>query len=209
MSTGQNIVDRVRVTTQDQDSDSYRVSDAQMLRFLNDGLKEAAILRPDLFTQIGDIPLADDTALQSAPAGALILVDIFSIKAGAAVIEARRSDLDGFDRSWYQSTPGAAENWARHPKQPTQFFVYPRSTGSQILTGQWSAPPSDLATLNESLPSDFSPAYDTALHHYIVFRVEAMDDEHVMSGRAQLFSAAFSTLLGVGVQTKQAMETKQ
>jgi len=209
VSSGQAIIDRVRDTIQDEDSTAYRIGDTKMLRHLNDGLKEMCLLRPDLFPTIGDITCTNGAVLHTAPAGAIILVDIFRVKNGRVVREAKREDLDAFNPDWPNDDADAAQHWMRNDKDPIQFFTYPKAPTGQVLLGQWAAPAADLTALTGSLPTRVSPAYDTALHHYVVFRCEAKDDEHVLSGRAKLYYDAFVALMGAGAATKRDAETPE
>jgi len=204
------IVSKVRDTIQDEDSDpSYRISDAKMTQYANDFVRELALLRPDLFSTIGDITCTPGTALQSAPAGAIVLMDIFQVKVGQVVIEARRADIDRFNSGWWNDTAAPAENWFRHDKDPLKFFIYPKSPDPQILVGQWAALPAEMADVGAQIPAQVQEIYYSAMHHYMVFRAEVKDDETVLSGRAKLFYDGFAVLVGAGKATKKEAEKKE
>ena len=49
-----------------------RYSDTVMLGFANQALKRIAVLRPDLFAIIADIPTTQDAVVQSMPADSIL-----------------------------------------------------------------------------------------------------------------------------------------
>lgn len=200
------VIALVRDTTLDEDAAAYRVTDAKLITYANDFLREAILLRPDLFSTIGEIPCTNDTVLQAVPAGSLVLVDIFQVKTGRIVREILRKDLDGFNSTWMSDTAAPAKNWIRHDKDPGKFFIYPKAPTSQILIGQTAALPTLFAATSDTIPTTLPTAYYSAMHHYMVFRCEARDDEAVLAGRAKLFYDGFAALMGKGGATKMEAE---
>lgn len=203
------VVVNVRDTIQDEDSDGYRVSNVKMTGYANDFVRELGLLRPDLFATIGEIPCTAATTVQNAPAASLVLMDIFQVKNGRVVTECQRKDLDRFNSNWRNETAAAAENWVRHEKDTNSFFVSPQAPADQILIGQWAELPADMADINATIPVEVPRAYYPAMHHYMVFRAEAKDDESVLSGRAKLFYDGFAALCGAGKATKKESEKKE
>lgn len=203
-----SIVASVRDTIQDEDATSYRVPDAKMVRFANDFVRDLALLRPDLFSTIGEITCVANTCLQTAPSAAFVLMDIFQVKNGRAVYECRRTELEAFNKNWQNDAAGEARHWIRHDKDPLRFFLYPKAPVGQILIGQWAALPAAMTSVNDEIPLQVKEIYYPAMHHYMVFRAEAKDDEHVLSNRARLFYEAFVSLVGMGKATKREAEYK-
>jgi len=97
--TPAEVIAEVRNVVQDTRT-PYRYSDTLLLGFLNTTLKRMAILRPDLFTVIGDIPVTANTVVQSCPAGAVRLVEIFQVKNGDVLTEVSREILDQTYPEW-------------------------------------------------------------------------------------------------------------
>ena len=128
------------------------------------------------------------------------------MKDGRAVTESRRDVLDRFNPNWWNDTAAPAENWVRNEKDPLGFFIYPKSPNPQTLVGQWAVLPSAMADVNAQIPAQVPEAYYTAMHHYMVFRIEAKDDEAVLSNRAKLFYDGFVALTSVGKATKKEAE---
>ncbi len=202
--TPNEVITEVRQVVQDTRV-TFRYSDTTLLGFVNTTIKRMAILRPDLFTVIGDISVTANSVVQSCPAGAVRLVEIFQIKNGDALTEVSREMLDQTYPEWRTESPGVPVNYMRHVRNPTQFFLVPRPVASVILVGEYVASPITYA-LNDtiSLPN----AYFPILVDGVVFMAESVDNEHVNSGRAKLYQDSFTQLLGVGLQSRSMTDTE-
>ena len=181
-----------------------RYSDTVMLGFVNQILKRTAMLRPDLFSAIADIPTSPNVVAQSCPADSIRLVEIFQVKNGGAVVEANRRTLDQTSPTWVSATPGAPVNYMRHVRNPNRYFLYPPPTAGVVLVGEYVRSPPDYVIDQEiTYPSD---AYFPAVVDGVVFLAESTDDEHVNAGRAKMFQDSFTQLLGVGLQARSVTD---
>ena len=97
--TPADVVTEVRRLVQDQIT-PYRYSDTVLLGYVNQTLKRMSILRPDLFTDIVDIPTTANSAVQALPAEAIRLVDIFQVKGGNAITEVDRETMNRNYPGW-------------------------------------------------------------------------------------------------------------
>lgn len=201
----QDCMTDARSILQDTDATSYRVSELDLLRFGNFALGEIALRRPDLFSTFGEIgPLTANETLQSAPAGALRLMEIIRVKGGRVVKECAMDDLDQFNVNWH-SVPGATPvNWVRHPRDPVKFYVSPPPPQGTTLIGQWAASPTILVA---QAPLPIPDAYAPVISDYMVWRAESRDDEFVSAPRATLFLAAFNASLGISAKTKATADS--
>lgn len=183
-----------------------RYSDALLLGFVNQTLKRMVILRPDLFSTIGEIPTTANSVLQSLPADGVRLVEIFQVKGGNAVTEANREMLDQSAPTWVNDPAGHPVNFVRHVRNPYKFFVYPRPTAGVVLIGEYAKTPPTY-TINQTI-QQLPDAYFSALVDGTVFLVESIDDEHVNSGRAKLYQDSFVQSLGVALQSRAVTDTE-
>lgn len=204
--TPADVMAEARILVQDTRSPN-RNTDASLLRFVNQTLKRIALLRPDLFGYIGDIPLVANSAVQSTPGDSGRLVEIFGVKGGNSVTEVSRDMLDQNYPGWFSSPAGTPVNFMRHVRNPNRFFVYPRPTAGIILEGEYVKVPRDYATTEtiELLPDSYFPSVVDG----VVFLIESVDDEHVNSGRAKLFQDAFAQTLGVNLQSRVVTDTEE
>ena len=184
----------------------YRYSDAMLLGYVNQIFKRTAVLRPDLFGETGDIAVAANTTLQSLPADAHRLIDIFQVKDGDTVTEVDRETMSRNYPSWMSDAAGTPVNFMRHVRNPTKFFLYPKPVVGTVLVGEYAKAPADY-TINQSIlqpPSSFFGA----LVDGVVFLASSVDDEHVNSGRAKMFLDSFTQQLGVSLQNRALNDSK-
>ena len=178
----------------------YRYSDDVLLGFANQALKRIAVLRPDLFASIEDIPCTDGSVVQSAPTDSIRLIEIYSVKNGDGIIETNREALDQAYPTWMNDAAGPTVNFMRHVRNPNKFFIYPKAPANQVLIGEYSKTP---AVYTGSQTVDLLPdAYFPVVIDATVFIAESVDNEHVNSQRAQLFQQSFTQALGVAAQSR-------
>ncbi len=204
--TPTDIITEARVLVQDTRT-PYRYSDTLMLGWVNQTLKRMAVLRPDLFSFIGDIPTTANTVLQSCPSDSLRLVEIFQIKNGDAVTEVNRDVLDQMYPNWVNEAAGTPVNFMRHVRSPNKFFLYPRPTTDIVLVGEYAQVPPTY-TINQTIAS-LPDAYLPVAVDGVVFLAESVDNEHVNSGRAKLFQDSFNQTLAAGLQVRNITDTEE
>lgn len=203
--TPAGIITEVRRIVQDTLA-PYRYSDTVMLGYVNQTLKRMAILRPDLFSDIVEIPTTAGTAVQSLPVDAIRLLDIFQIKDGAAINEVDRETMNRNYPDWMTEAAGTPVNFMRHVKNPERFFLYPRPAAGIILIGEYAKSPVDYA-LGDTI-TVLTDVYFPVIVDGAVFLAQSIDDEHVDSGRAKLFYDSFTQQLGAGLQSRKITDTK-
>lgn len=204
--TPSDIITEVRRLIQDTRT-AYRYSDPVMLGWVNMTLRRTAVLRPDLFGVIGEMPTTPNTVLQSTPADSLRLIEVFQVKNGDAVTEVRRETLDQMYPNWVNEAAGTPVNFMRHVRNPNKFFVYPRPTAGIILIGEYAQTPPvySMSSTITLLPEAFFPVIVDG----VVFLAESVDNEHVNSNRAKIFQDAYTQALGVSLQSRIVTDTEE
>lgn len=183
----------------------FRYSDSDLLGYVNQVVKRVALIRPDLFTTVGDVSLTANQVLQSLPAGAHRLVDIYNVKDGNAVTEVEREVLERTYPVWHTDPPGVPVNFMRHPRNPTKFFIYPRPAAGTIVVAEYSLQPSTYAS-GDTLP--LPDTYFSTMIDGVVFLASSIDDEHINSGRAKLFLDSFVQGLGVELKFRDLLDNE-
>lgn len=183
-----------------------RYDDDTLLGFVNQTLKRMVVLRPDLFSEIDEIPTVPNVVLQSLPVDAVRLVEIFQVKNGGAITEVSREMLDESTPTWVSDPSGVPVNYMRHVRNPYKFFLYPRPIEGVILVGEYVKSPLTY-TINQTI-QQLPDAYFGTLVDGTVFLTESIDDEHVNSGRAGLYQNSFAQTLGVGLQIRNVTDTE-
>lgn len=204
--TPQDVITEVRRLIQDE-SAPFRYSDAVLLGYVNQTLKRMAILRPDLFSYIGEIGTVANSVVQSCPNDSVRLVEIFRVKNGNAITEVSRDTLDQSTPGWVAETAGTPVNYVRHVRNPNRFFLYPPPVGGTILVAEYiQSPPAYTLSQQIDLISD---SYLTTIVDGTVYLAESVDNEHVDSGRAKLFYDSFVQALGVNAQSRVITDTEE
>lgn len=197
-----DVLTEARKLLQDNSSETSlrRFSDAALLGFANQTLKRIALIRPDLFSYVGEITCTAGEVLQSAPSDSIRLMEVFRVKNGSAVRETNRQTIDQTYPGWVDATAAACVNWMRHPRNPNKFFVYPKAPADQILIGEYAKAPGDYddSTEVELLPD----AYFTTVVDGTVFLAESIDNEHVTNGRAKMFFDSFTGSLDTNYKSR-------
>lgn len=189
-----------------QDSASpHRYDDAMMLRFTNNAFYRAAILRPDLFGVIGQVSLVAGTTLQSCPAGAIRLIELFRVVGGPALTETSRVALSRYHPQWIDDPAGKPINFMRHPRNPTKFFVYPTPSTGLKVEGEWAMSPRQMS-FDDTAP--LPDAYLPVIVDGVVSLAEIIDNEHVDNGRAKFFGDRFEQTLVAGLKVRELTDSE-
>jgi hypothetical protein len=203
--TPNDVITEARRLLQDTKA-PYRNSDAVLLGWVNMTLKRTAVLRPDLFAVIGDIPTTPDTVVQALPGDSIRLMQIFHVKGGGAVTEVNRESLDMSNPGWTSEDAGVPVNFMRHVRNPNRYFLYPRPTSGIVLVGEYVQTP-PIYTQNQSIAL-LPDAYLPIVVDGVVFLAESIDDEHVNSNRAKVFQDNYTQGLGASVSNRVLTDTK-
>ena len=191
--TGQAIVDRQRDLV--QDVDAVRWQNTEVLRWLNDGVREVCLKKPSAYTRHGSLTL-DPGAKQSISAlpGAWAIVDVpynlVSGSPGRTIRKAAIADLDTIDPTWRTSEGDTVKHWVADV-EPHTFFVYPakQKTTTRTVEVVVAQTPVDATTLATVIPID--DIYANALGYYLAFRLYSKDADSTASTSA---AAAYYTL---------------
>lgn len=201
-----DVIGQARALLQDA-TVTYRYSDSVMLGFVNQALKRTAYFRPDLFTVTASIPLTQNIVLQSIPATGVRLVELYYVNGGSAITEVSREMLDQSTPTWVSDTPGVPVNYARHVRNPTKFFVYPRPTSGITIIGEFVNTPTTYSSVGNTI-YELQDMYLPTLVDCVVFLAESVDDEHVNSGRAKLYYDSFVQSLAINLQLRPLTDTE-
>lgn len=179
-----------------QDPTNIRWPQTELLDWLNDGQREIALFKPNVFVKNVNVQLAAGTK-QSLPADGVSLVDVVrnmgtnGSTPGAAIRVVTREILDAQVSGWHSSTANATvKHYVYTPLDPKTFYVYPpQPTGAGTQNNVeiiYVASPTD-ATLVSTITID--DVYMTALLDYILFRAYTKDAEY--ANNAQLATAYY------------------
>ena len=184
--------------------DAY--ADATLLAFVNQVLKQTALLRPDLFSYITDITTTPDTVTQNLPADSTRLVELYAVKDGTTLLEVSRETLDQTYPQWRTDPSGVPVNYMRNVRNPNGYFLYPRPSAGVTLVGEYVQTPPTY-TLNATilrLPDSFLPAISAG----VVGMIESINNTGGNMTRAKEFETKYVQALGLSLQTRVVTDTE-
>lgn len=201
-----DVITDVRFLLQDE-TEAYRFSDATLLGLANQTLGRICVLRPDLFITNGTVTCTQGEVRQSAPSDSMRLVEVCYIVSGNVVKEVSRETMDQNEPGWVAATEAAATNWMRNVRSPNSFFIYPPAPAAQVLDVEYvQSPATYLGTATVALLPD---SYFSTVVDGTVFLAESIDNEHVTTGRAELFLKSFASSLSVSLEGRAITDTER
>lgn len=203
-TTAQSVLQRVVVTLQDQNA--VRWPTAELVRYLNDGQRDIALIRPDATATPFTMGLIAG-ARQTLPATGAKLLDVVRNTTGAqrAIRLTNRNVLDAHNPDWY-SKAGVLEikHYTFDAREPRVFYVYPPAASGASVEMVYSAYPANITepsagALYTAVSGNISvqDIYANALTNYILYRAFSKDAESVNAAAATSYYQLYQSMLGI------------
>ncbi len=204
-TTAQSIIQQAQELL--QDPEGIRWPATELVAHLNDGQREVAAQRPDLFTVTKPLALVPG-ARQTLPAACIHLVDILRNTNGASLSLTARAMLDALLPNWYNKSPTKnLVHFCYDLREPKVFFVYPPAANGASVDATYSEFPADLPTPTgpgaESVTGTLTgkDTLKNPLLHWVLFRAWSKDAE--FGGNAALAQTHYALFMG-GLKTDAA-----
>lgn len=189
-----------------QDQTNVRWTQAELLRYLNDGRRELAIHRPDIYSSTAVLTLALGSK-QSIPAdGNRFLDAVRNVAAndaiGRAVRIVEREILDAQKPDWHTETASTTlKHFMFDERSPKTFYVYPPAVAGHKLEIVYSKSPVEITEqqLSSTTVLENEDIYAGVLLDYILYRAFSKDAEYAGNiQRATIHYQMFANSLGIG-----------
>jgi hypothetical protein len=203
--TAQTIINAAAFTLQDEGNARY--SRAELLGYLNDGQRDACLVKPDVLTVSAAVQLVAGTK-QAIPANGNGFVRLVrNMGAGATPGRVPRvMDLQTMDRlspNWHADpTSATVLEYGYDERDPKVFYVSPPQPGGAMgyVDLMYYGTPADMAVEGSTISLD--DIYKTALMHYVVYRAYLKEGELNTMAGAAAHRAEFLALLGAKEQVE-------
>jgi len=203
--TAGQIIDKA--ATQLIDIAGIRWTRAELLKWLNDGLRQIVLMQPNATNTPGAVQLVAGTR-QTLPTGGWLLLGVYrnmgttGTTPGRAIRIISRELLDAFEPNWHSATPSAiTKNYIYDLQDQTAYYVYPPSTGTNYIELNYSMQPTDLTSESQVIP--IFDVYQGSLLDYIMFRACTKDAEYAPGVQlGQMYLATFTAATGVKEQSE-------
>lgn len=213
--TAQRINDKARLILQDQGAEGVRWLNAEVIGWINSGLNEVVMFKPNSLVNNESFQLAANSTRQTLPSStgkkALLLLDISrnlgadGLTSGGAIIPIDRRVLDLTIRNWHvvDSTQTAVKHYMYDPRDPLHFYVYPAMQSAVYVEIIYSRCPNEITALADSI--DLPDIYENCLIDYVLYRAYSKDSDFTgKSERALTHYKAFISALGGKQQAESA-----
>lgn len=205
--TAQAIINKA--VTQLVDVANVRWTRAELLAWLNDGLRQIVLMQPNATNTVVAVKLVAGTRQKIPTDGWLLLtanrnMGLDGTTPGRAIRIISRELLDGFDANWHAATPSdVTKHYLYDLQDQLAFYVYPPSKGNNYIEINYSVQPADLTSESQVIPT--FPIYQSALVDYILYRACSKDAEYAPGlALAQMYMTTFTAAVG----GKEQSETK-
>lgn len=211
-----DILDRARRIIQDETNVRWPLPELRL--WLNDGLREIAVLKPTAYSDSVVFALAQGTRQELPDAYSSVMRVVRNLdtsaesprQPGAAVRTVDMAMLDAQSRDWHDNDAvpfqKIVKNAAFDASDPRAFYVYPGNNATgyvEIIVskvpGQVAAPASnedDIASYGAAV--DLQDIYFNCLVDYVLYRAYSKDASYAGSAqRAIAHYTAFANALGV------------
>jgi hypothetical protein len=192
--TAKAILDKA--TIQLIDLANIRWTRAELLAWLNDGMRQTVLIQPSASSTTAVVKLQAGTR-QYIPDGGWLLLSIYrnmgtnGTTPGRAIRIISREIIDGFNPDWHTDTAKAeVRNYIYTNQDQLAFYVYPPNTGTQYVEINYSSQLDDLTSESQVIP--IFDIFQSALVDYILYRACTKDAEYAPGlALGQQYSAAF------------------
>lgn len=184
-----------RVSLLLQDVTNIRWPQDELLKFVSDGQREIALLKPDVCISISSLPLVSGTR-QSIPSNGVSLIEITRNIPGNAIRVVSREILDAQIPNWHGASPTAAVvHYTFNPSNQKGFFVYPPNNGSGVVEIVYNVSPAEL-TLGSTLQID--EVWLPSIVNYALYRAYSKDAEYAQNANLAVayYQAFVASLTG-------------
>lgn len=196
--TGTALIAQLRVTLLDP-SPGTTWTDAMLLGYINSAQRAIGLLRPELFTLRGSVPLVAGTE-QQLPAGS---TGVFRFErntaSGRAVRLVDASLVDSLAPYWNAATAEVdVQDYMIDPRDRTRFRVLPPNNGNGALTGLRGVVPTALAAVGSTI--DLEDTYEDPIKQFVLGECYAANTKRQDMAKATAARGTFANMLGINAQ---------
>ena len=182
----------------------YRWPESELLLYINDGMREVAMHRPDS-TAVEVTSNLVASSRQVLGPGYIRLIEVIK-NAGPpngdrAIRVTQRDDLDRWVPNWHNVTGDATigvTNYVYDERDPRTFWVYPKPASSWRVLAVCTKLPTVVTTPAATL--DTHDIYMNPLLNYVLFRALTRDMEGNAYNRGVGFYNQFADAMGIKIQ---------
>lgn len=177
------------------DASGVSWSDAELLAYVNEAIRDSVAAKPDIYPVSDEIPLVPGI-IQALPVGGVLLIDItHNTDTGRTVSVVDLPLLQEANRFWPAATQQSeVENFAVDPRTPRKFLVSPPNDGAGRVHGTYGGTPAALAATTDTFP--LLDIYQPAMTAYVIGRAYAKNSKRQDLAKAATYRQQWAQALG-------------
>jgi hypothetical protein len=203
--TAQTILNKAAI--QLTDIANVRWTRAELLSWLNDGMRQIVVIQPSASSTTVNVRLTTGTR-QLLPSDGWLLLHIYrnmgttGTTPGRAIRIISREVLDAFNPTWHTEIPKTeVKNYLYDVQDQLAFYVYPPNNGTGYIELNYSVQPTNLTSESQTIP--LFDIFQSALVDYILFRACSKDAEYAPGLQlAQGYLATFTAAIQAKTQSE-------
>ena len=193
------------------DTGAARWTQPEMIRWINDAMREMAVVQPSSTAKTANMQLSVGTR-QTLPGGAITTIRITRNMGVSGTVPGpvprmtTQMLMDLFQPTWHTDTPSTVvANYMRDERVPRIFFVYPPVSAPTYVEIEYSAIPTVVTATTDTLTVD--DMYANPIVDYVCYRCFSKDIELPnMQTKAAAHKALFDSSLGSVEQAQGVAE---
>lgn len=181
--------------------------DADFLRMTNKAERLACMLKPEILTTRGDVPLVAGSH-QTLPAQATSWMDFYeNTGSKRRVSQVNRSNLDSAMRLWPAATREQdVQHWTGDSRDRTRFEVFPPNDGTGIVSGFYGITPVAIAAVVNAI--NLPDIYEAVIEAFVLSLAYAENTTRQDLGKSGSYDQMGKSLLGVSTTNQVAIAQK-
>ena len=196
------ILDKVSIALNDVAKTRWTTS--ELLGWLNDGQRAAAVLKPSCSAVTRSVLLSPSVTKQTIPSDAVAMLEpvrnmgVNGTTPGQSVSSSIRGTLDDVLPNWHtDANAGGTIVHTVGTSDPRTYYVYPKAPATAwYLEAVFSVSPSDVAGAGS--PISIDDLYSTALGFYVLHRAYAKNSTDASAAALSIGNySAFVAALGI------------
>jgi len=199
--TVSTIISDARGILQDNDSNDYTWSAADLIRYINDGQRNIILLKPDAYITSAAVQLAAGTKQTVADGIGLVKLTRFmgsdGSTPGRVINFVPWEQMNYIDTDWHAaSTSATPEIYTYDQDDPTHFYVYPPqpSSGMGYVEEVYKAIPSIIDETTDTL--SLNDIYYSAVLNYVLYRAYQRENDAISDSLSQKYYNLYVTEIG-------------
>jgi hypothetical protein len=201
--TVQMINNKARFIMQDEGDEGVRWLNEEVIGWVNSGLKEVVILKPNSLVNNEPFQITAGNTKQTLPSSegkqALMLLDVprnlgaDGVTPGLPILPIARRILDLTLRTWHivDPTQTAVKHFTYDNNDPKTFYIYPPLVTAAYIEIVYSREPLTVSTLADTV--DISDIYESCLVDYVLYRAYSKDSD--LSGKMERAAGHYKSFI--------------